>query len=46
VLEEAGKQTGYVKINVGKTTLISYDIVAHVKDIHSVVSLNNDDLGE
>mmetsp|Transcript_17786 Transcript_17786/g.17009 ORF Transcript_17786/g.17009 Transcript_17786/m.17009 type:complete len:143 (+) Transcript_17786:578-1006(+) len=43
---EEGEHKGKVRITVGKTMVRTYDILADPKDIMSVVSLANDDLGE
>lgn len=38
-------ENGQVRIQILKSPLFSYTITANIKDIHSVCSLGNDDLG-
>ena len=41
-----GEHKGKLEINVGTSVVGSHNIIVDVKDIQSVISLNNDDLGE
>jgi len=41
-----GNNEGRLRINVANSAFSSRYIIADVKDVHSVVSLHNDDLGE
>ena len=43
---KAGEHQGKILVNYCDTPFSQRRIVADVKDIHSVVSLSNDDLGE
>jgi hypothetical protein len=43
---EEGEHQGKLRITVGASAFVSYDILTDVKSVQSVVSLRNDDLGE
>lgn len=41
-----GPNEGKLKLNVSKSILLSDNIIVDIRDIHSVVSLGNDDMGD
>lgn len=41
-----GPHKGKLRINVSKTILVSKNIIVDIKDIHSVVAMGHDDLGD
>lgn len=43
---EQGEHTGKLLINIGTSPVASHNIIVDIKDIQSVVSLHNDDIGE
>ena len=43
---KSGEHTGKLRINVSTSPFASRNIVADIKDVQSVVSLANDDLGD
>jgi hypothetical protein len=45
LIKDGGANHGKVTINVGQSAFSTYDIVADVRDIQSILSLGNDNLG-
>ena len=43
---KSGNDEGKLRINIAQSAFISKNIIADVKDVRSVVSLQNDDIGE
>ena len=41
-----GEHAGKLKFNVSDSLISSRDLIVSVKDVHSMISLSNDDIGE